>query len=126
MAGETRLELAAFCVTGRRSDQLNYSPAYKISKKYIVLRQFINISYFVNNFFLFWVKKNNNFFFEYVKSLLNKADIRMQNAEIIFLHSHFLFLISFLHSVFSLSHPLLVPVTRNKAITSMLGSGRGV
>ena len=27
MAGETRLELAAFAVTGRRYNQLNYSPA---------------------------------------------------------------------------------------------------
>ncbi len=26
MAGLTRLELAAFCVTGRRSNQLNYNP----------------------------------------------------------------------------------------------------
>ena len=27
MAGATRLELAAFCVTGRRSNQLNYAPS---------------------------------------------------------------------------------------------------
>lgn len=30
MAGATRLELAAFCVTGRRSNQLNYAPACHI------------------------------------------------------------------------------------------------
>ena len=28
MAGLTRLELAASCVTGRRSNQLNYNPGY--------------------------------------------------------------------------------------------------
>ncbi len=35
MAGATRLELAASCVTGRRSDQLNYAPAWGTSKIYI-------------------------------------------------------------------------------------------
>jgi hypothetical protein len=30
MAGATRLELATFGVTGRRSNQLNYAPAYSI------------------------------------------------------------------------------------------------
>jgi hypothetical protein len=29
MAGLTRLELAASCVTGRRSNQLNYNPVSK-------------------------------------------------------------------------------------------------
>ena len=37
MAGATRLELAASCVTGRRSDQLNYAPAWDISNIYIKL-----------------------------------------------------------------------------------------
>jgi hypothetical protein len=30
MAGPTRLELATSCVTGRRSNRLNYGPAVKI------------------------------------------------------------------------------------------------
>ena len=30
MAGVTRLELAAFCVTGRRYNQLNYTPAESV------------------------------------------------------------------------------------------------
>lgn len=30
MAGATGLELATFCVTGRRSNQLNYAPAMRI------------------------------------------------------------------------------------------------
>ena len=30
MAGATGLELATFCVTGRRSNQLNYAPATRI------------------------------------------------------------------------------------------------
>ncbi len=29
LAGPTRLELATSCVTGRRSNQLNYDPEYK-------------------------------------------------------------------------------------------------
>jgi hypothetical protein len=32
MAGETGLEPAAFCVTGRRYNQLNYSPNNRMSK----------------------------------------------------------------------------------------------
>ena len=35
MAGATRLELAASCVTGRRSDQLNYAPAWDTANIYI-------------------------------------------------------------------------------------------
>lgn len=31
MAGETRLELAAFCVTGRCYNQLNYSPEERLT-----------------------------------------------------------------------------------------------
>ncbi len=34
MAGETGLEPAAFCVTGRRYNQLNYSPGDAMSDKY--------------------------------------------------------------------------------------------
>ncbi len=34
MAGETGLEPAAFCVTGRRYNQLNYSPGDPIFDKY--------------------------------------------------------------------------------------------
>lgn len=34
MAGETGLEPAAFCVTGRRYNQLNYSPGESMSNKY--------------------------------------------------------------------------------------------
>ena len=30
MAGATGLELATFCVTGRRTNQLNYTPAMRI------------------------------------------------------------------------------------------------
>ena len=30
MAGSTRLELATSCVTGRRSNQLNYDPIFNI------------------------------------------------------------------------------------------------
>ena len=30
MAGATRLELAASCVTGRRSNQLNYAPVFSV------------------------------------------------------------------------------------------------
>ena len=30
MAGATGLELATFCVTGRRSNQLNYAPVYSL------------------------------------------------------------------------------------------------
>lgn len=33
MAGETGLEPAAFCVTGRRYNQLNYSPGIFINYK---------------------------------------------------------------------------------------------
>ena len=32
MAGATGLELATFCVTGRRSNQLNYTPAFPYLK----------------------------------------------------------------------------------------------
>ena len=32
MAGTTRLELATFGVTGRRSNQLNYAPIHLITK----------------------------------------------------------------------------------------------
>ena len=50
MAGETRLELAAFCVTGRRSDQLNYSPA---SHYQTYNSQLSNVWFCVNTFFAF-------------------------------------------------------------------------
>ena len=39
-AGLTRLELAASCVTGRRSNQLNYNPDYKFGIYYISLIDF--------------------------------------------------------------------------------------
>ena len=48
MAGETRLELAAFCVTGRRSDQLNYSPAKRKMRKAISVVKSNQAPFFVN------------------------------------------------------------------------------
>ena len=45
MAGVTRLELATFCVTGRRSNQLSYTPAY-----FFVISSFSIIYYLYYNF----------------------------------------------------------------------------
>jgi hypothetical protein len=37
MAGSTRLELATSCVTGRRSNQLNYDPVYGEARHRVLL-----------------------------------------------------------------------------------------
>lgn len=50
MAGETGLEPAAFAVTGRRYNQLNYSPAF-VFMNILVLSVFVKkIFYFFRNF----------------------------------------------------------------------------
>ncbi len=41
MAGTTRLELATSCVTGKRSNQLSYAPAFLSLVKYNMLKNFL-------------------------------------------------------------------------------------
>ncbi len=40
VAGSTRLELAASCVTGRRYNQLNYDPAYSAASENAAKKSF--------------------------------------------------------------------------------------
>ena len=44
MAGATGLELAASCVTGRRSNQLNYAPAYENRRSLIIVLPVLSTS----------------------------------------------------------------------------------
>ncbi len=56
MAGTTRLELATFGVTGRRSNQLNYAPILQMMRKLRVGAEIVNglgISLFPGQAFLF-------------------------------------------------------------------------